>query len=149
MNKRILFKRIAIVVAVLSALVLLTIALAPLIFKALLGSMCGDETWRKPTQAQIQKAFSDVEITLPPITNAISVELFRGLKGNTLTLTLPDEPSLTNLLITAFGNTNWSGGSAQVPSRGDKGYPWQFWFEPKILSNGINVVVMRGMQPYD
>ena len=102
----------------------------------------------KPTDADVKSVFADLAVTLPAITNAVSVELFEGLKGNTLTLTIPDEPSLTNVLITSFG-TNWNGRFVTIQSRTDKGYPWQFTFEHKIHSNGVNVIVMEGMQPYD
>jgi len=112
---------------------------------------CGGPASRsisKPTDADVKSVFADLAVALPTITNAISIEYFAGLKGNTLTLTIPDEPSLTNSIITAFG-TNWNGPFATIPSRTDKGYPWQFKLEQKVYSNRVNVVVVEGMQPYD
>ncbi len=113
---------------------------------------CGGPASRmifKPTDADVRAVFADIEVTLPPITNAISVERFEGLKGNTLTLTIPDQPESTNALMTAFGSTNWNRPFVTIPSRTDKAYPWQFAFECNVHSNGVKVVVITGMQPYD
>ena len=107
----------------------------------------GELEFQHPNQAELQIIFSDVDMTLPSVTNITVGKLNQHLTGNTITIEL-SESAVTNAFITNFG-TNWNGVSATVPSRiNGMDYPWDFSFERRSTNNSDSMILI-GMQFYN
>jgi hypothetical protein len=102
-----------------------------------------------PSNEIVQRMFSDVCFGLPVISNAIHASKGEWLTGNTLELVVPYDSTTVDNLRKAMGFTNAFICSVQIPSRQDKNYPWHFTIDTTDGSANSNVVVLRGIQPYN
>jgi hypothetical protein len=102
-----------------------------------------------PSPKDISEEFSDVSMSLPSISNATFLARIDGLKGNTLTLTVPisDYNLLTSIASSFNLRTEQLLGqqpTVTMQSKTDAGHPWRFRL---VFTN--SVLTIRGTQPYD